>query len=95
MIQEVRRTPVGRSGEVTAYIARDADRIYPELGLRLRWRDLLRLHNIQHRADHEVARFTDCCKGCHEVFATINQLLIPANRLSPASYEWLVTVGEG
>ena len=92
MIQEERRVPVGRSSDITAYIVRDADRNHPELGLRLRWRDLLHLHNVQHRADHEVARFTDSCRSCHEAFASINRLLIPPNRLAFESFDWLESI---
>ena len=94
MIQEERRTPVGRSSDISDYITRDADRNYPEMGLRLCWRDFLHLHNIQHRADHEAARLTISCRSCHRAFASINRLIIPANRLTSASYEWLATVGE-
>ena len=83
MIQEARRTPVGHSGDISAYIARDADRNYPELGLRLRWRDLLRLHNIQHRADHEVARFTDSLKAAMKFSPPLTSCSCQATGLPP------------
>ena len=94
MIQEDHRTPGGKSGEITAYISCRIDDNHPELGLRLIWRDLIRLHNIQHRTDHQMARFIDSCRASREAFASINRLLLPANQLTPASYEWLATVGE-
>ena len=94
MIQEARRLPSGKSSDITTYISRNVDSDFPELGLRLIWRDLIRLHNIQHRADHQASRFTGYCRTSREVFASINELLIPANRLTPTSYEWLVTVGD-
>ena len=94
MIQEERRIPVGRSSDIASYVTRNLDANYPELGLRLRWRDLLHLHNIQHRADHEPARFKDSCRSGHEAFASINQLLMPTSRLTSMSYEWLITVGD-
>ena len=94
MVQEVQRLPNGKSSDITNYISRSIDSNFPELGLRLLWRDLVRLHNIQHRADHQTSRFKGYCRTSREVFATINQLLIPASQLSPKSYDWLVTVGE-
>ena len=94
MIQENHHIPGGKSGEITAYISCNVDDNHPELGLRLIWRDLIRLHNIQHRADHQMARFIDSCRASRGAFSSINRLLLPANRLVSESYEWLATVGE-
>ena len=94
MIQEARLLPSGRSSDITNFISKNIDTDFPELGLRLIWRDLIRLHNIQHRADHHASRFTGYCRTSREAFASINQLLVPANRLAPASYEWLGRAGE-
>ena len=95
MIQEDHRIPGGKSGEITAYISNNIHVNHPELRLRLLWRDLIRLHNIQHRADHQMARFIDSCRASREAFASINLLLVPTNRLASESYEWLATVGDG
>lgn len=94
MIQEARRIPNGNSGEISLYIVRTVASRYPELGLPVLWRRLVQLHNVQHRADHEVQRFASACRTSVEVFERINQLLIPANQLTTLSYEWLVAVGE-
>ena len=89
MIQEQRRTPGGNSAEITAYVARSVDVMHPGIGIRLLWRSLLQLHNVQHRADHLVERFTASCRISHDAFASINQLLNPASKLNPASFIWL------
>ncbi len=89
MIQEDRRIPSGNSREITSYITHTIAPRSPTLELRTLWGRLLQMHNIQHRADHEVARFVESYTSCHEAFSIINQLLIPANRLAAASYEWL------
>ena len=94
MIQEEQRISGGKSGEITTYISNNIHGNHPELRLRLLWRDLIRLHNIQHRADHQMARFIDSCRASREAFASINRLLVPPNRLASESYEWLATVGE-
>ena len=95
MIQEDRRIPTGNSSEITTFITRTIAGRFPLLELSTLWRRLVWLHNIQHRADHQAVRFAVACRVSLEAFATINQLLIPANQLTPTSYEWLVTVGEG
>lgn len=94
MIQDTLRIPNGISGEISLYIGRTVASRYPELGLPFLWRRLVQLHNVQHRADHEAERFTSACRTSVEAFERINQLLTPASRLTPVSYEWLATVGE-
>ena len=89
MIQEEQRTSVGRSSEITAFITKDMDKKHPDLGLRLQWRGFLHLHNIQHRADHQMTRFADSCRSCYRAFVSINSLLIPANRLALDSFRWM------
>ena len=93
MIQEDRRTPTGNSSEITAYITQTMARRLPLSDLSTLWRRLVWLHNIQHRADHQAARFPIACRASFEAFATINLLLVPENRLSPTCYEWLAGVG--
>ena len=95
MIQEERRIPAGNSSEITSFITRTLAGRFPLLELRTLWRRLVWLHNVQHRADHQPARFVVACRASLEAFATINQLLMPANRLTSMSYEWLGDVGEG
>jgi hypothetical protein len=94
MIQEDQRIPTGNSGEITEYITRTMARRLPLLDLSTSWRRPVWLHNIQHRADHQAARFAIACRSSLEAFATINQLLNPVSRLTPTSYDWLATVGE-
>lgn len=95
MIQEDRRLPTGNSSEITTYITRTMARRLPLLDLSTLWRRLVWLHNIQHRADHQAMRFEAACRAALEAFDSINRLLIPANRLTLTSFEWLGDVGEG
>ena len=95
MIQDDQRIPNGNSGEISLYVGRTVAPQYPELGLPFLWQRLVQLHNVQHRADHQLERFASACRTSAEAFARINQLLSPNNRLASASYEWLGSVGEG
>ena len=95
MIQEELRIPRGYSMDITIFMTRRVGPKYPEIGLPGLWDDLVQLHNVQHRADHQSGRFSASCRNSHEAFATINQLLVPASRLAPESYEWLRNVGDG
>ena len=52
------------------------------------------LHNVQHRADHQPARFLLACRSSLYAFSTINHLLMPTNQPLSSSYEWLITVGD-
>ena len=95
MIQEELRIPRGYSTDITIFMTRRVGPKYPEIGLPGLWDDLVQLHNVQHRADHQSGRFSASCRNSHEAFATINQLLVPASRLASESYEWLRDVGNG
>ena len=95
MIQDDRRVPTGNSGEITTYITRTIAGRLPFLELSTMWRRLVWLHNIQHRADHQAMRFAIACRESLGTFDSINQLLVPANRLASTYYEWLGNVGEG
>ena len=92
LIQEDHRVPTGNSSEITSYITRTIARQFPSLELPTMWRRLVRLHNVQHRADHPVSRFTDSCRSSHDAFASINQLLDPESKLDPASFNWLSSI---
>ena len=93
MMQEESQIPRGYSTDITIFMTRTVGPKHPELGLPGLWDDLVQLHNVQHRADHQSARFNASCRNSHEAFATINLLLVPENRLSPTCYEWLAGVG--
>ncbi len=94
LIQEEQRTPSGISTEITTFITRRVDPLYPNMMLPTLWDRLVQLHNIQHRADHQVTRFVDSCRVAYQGFASINQLLTPANKLPVESYGWLQSMRE-
>ena len=94
MIQEEQSTPAGNSREITAFITRTLAGQFPLLELRTLWRGLVWLHNVQHRADHQPARFVLACRSSLYAFSTINHLLMPTNQPLSSSYEWLITVGD-
>lgn len=92
MLQERGTEPTGRSPEISRFITRDLDQQHPHLTLSTAWSALVQLHNIQHRAGHERARFSTATRAAYRSLAILNYLLEKGNQIDPRSYGWLARV---
>ena len=92
LLQENGTVPSGRSPEISRFITRVLDQQHPELNLSLAWSILIQLHNIQHRAGHDRARFTMAATAARRSFAVLNHLLHAGHRIDAGAYSWLARV---
>ena len=77
-------TPSGRSSDLRQYARRILTR--DEYSL---WRDLARLHNLQHKPNHPETVFRASCRGTASLLELFNQRLPPQLQLPAVCWEWL------
>ena len=86
------RTGLSDSSQRHNYLRNNLHGLYPEKELRAGWRHLSRLHNFQHNLNLPELRFVEACRQSGRLFAELNVLLPPDQRLPPNAYAWLEVV---